>query len=189
MTNHIMEIGEERWEEMEEDERLDELEKALEPYLETGIDDCGSEDGMLILCVNAMFCDMVTLANWKWWQQNGKDYGVNTWGNRITVDALDTWTMTYDQAYWLVDVCSRLVEYPIIDEQIYSELEMEAFDDAFREAFMEGGELAPEWQDIGLERMRDLAWEEGHVECDYFYIDERRVEEKVFMMRARRSAS
>ena len=188
MSNYIMGIGEERWERMEEDERLDALEQALKPYLESGIDDCRYEDGMLILCVNAMFCDMVTLANWRWWQQNGKDYGVSTSGNKVTVDALDTWTMTYDQAYWLVDLCNRLPGYPIIDEQVYSDLEMEAFEEAFRDEFLEGGELAQEWQDIGIERMRELAWEYGCVESDHFYIDTVRLKDRVVNIREKEAS-
>lgn len=195
--SYIQEIGEERWEEMSEDERFDALHEALKEYLERGIGDARYQpEGrfdceMLILCVDAMFTDLVTQANFRWWSENAKDYGVCIYGHltpMVCIDRVDTLFMSYDQAFWLEDVCDKLLEYPIIDEQIYSDMEMDAFDYVFNETYCEAGELAPEWQDIGLETMRELAWDNGHVECDYFWIDEDKVENQVAIIRMRRDA-
>ena len=167
----ISDISEERWEEMSARDRFEALREALSDYLDRRIDGARYEDGtgyeaeMVILCENAMFCDLVTLANYRWC-------------------ILDTDVMTYEDAEDIEDICNRLLDYPIIDDDTYYELENDAFEEAFREEYYEAGELAPEWQDIGEDRLRELAWESGGVNGDYYYINTSYVERNAEKIRS-----
>lgn len=193
MKMMISDISEERWEEMSARDRFEALREALSDYLDRRIDGARYEDGtgyeaeMVILCENAMFCDLVTLANYRWWNANGKSYGVTVYGRLCPVvcfDILDTDVMTYEDAEDIEDICNRLLDYPIIDDDTYYELENDAFEEAFREEYYEAGELAPEWQDIGEDRLRELAWESGGVNGDYYYINTSYVERNAEKIRS-----
>ena len=186
----------ETWEELSVREKFDIIREELEEYTDRGIDGACYYDGtgyeveQIVICCNAMFADLVTVANFRWWEDHCEDYHLHVYGRlsrRLSIDVLDTDIMSLDDVKDVVDICDKLLDYPIIEEMLYSELEEEAFDYAFRDEFMEDGVLSPEWQDIGMDTMRELAWNNGHVEGDYFYINTDAVEHDVFMIRARRA--
>ena len=178
---------EDRWEDMDGEERLSALQEALRVYTDMRIDGA-YDDGIIHLCEEAMFCGFITMANMQWWRDNGPEHGIAFCGWRCPeayVDVSCANCMEFDDALWLEETCWRLVDYPIIDEDRYYELEAEAFEDSFREEFFEGGELAPEWQDIGEDEMRELCWQHGELEDDWFYINVEDVKMEVAKVRLR----
>lgn len=195
MKMMISDISEERWEEMDGEERLSVMEASLYEYVERGIDNARWDlygDGTLCsidICSVYMFEDLITIANAQWWRESKL---LKKWGWRTPTLSIDgDWcnSLTYSDAEEIVSVCDGLLDYPIIDEGIYAELEDDAFEYEFRERFYEGGELAPEWQDIGEDRLRELAWESGGINCDYFYIDSDRVFTEAEKIRAERHSA
>ena len=178
----ISDISEERWEEMDGEERLSVMEASLYEYVERGIDNARWDrygDGTLCsidICSVYMYEDLITIANARWWR---KSKLLEEWGWRTPTLSIDgDWcnSLTYSDAEEIVRVCDGLLNYPVIDEYAYSQLEDDAFEEAFREEFYEAGELAPQWQDIGEDRLMELAWESGGVVTDYYYIDTSYVE-------------
>lgn len=157
-------MTEERWEGMDSEERFEAIRKAISGYIESGIDGARYEDRVITLCSGGMFMDLVNAANLQWWMDNAREHGLSITGWRYrSVDIYqdDTNAMTLEDYEWLCETCRRLMDYPLIGEEEYLRLEEEAFVTAFEEEYMAAGDLKEEYRDIGLDRMRELAWEHG----------------------------
>ena len=190
MNMRIEDISLEMWDEMEGEEKLSVMEASLAEYVERGIDNAEYDrygDGTLcriIICSVYMFEDLATVSNMRWWRESRL---LDISGGRSpTADIDGDWceTLTYSEAKDIVRVCNELLDYPIIDEGFYAELEDEAFDASFREEFYECGGLAPEWDDIDEGTLRDIAWQSGGVDGDWYHIDMDYVKDEVRKIRA-----
>ena len=89
-------------------------------------------------------------------------YGGGVW---IYYDLLDR-----DNIIALVDTLDTLTDYPLIDDEIYSRLE----DDVLYESVNDFITYHPDYENR-KEDIVTFAYEQGHVEEDYYYFDEKKL--------------
>lgn len=177
--NLIRNIGQEKWDTMGIHARYTALKKALEDSGYLGHCD-GSKvkhDGTIILCSPAMFDDLDVYANREYWRKRIEEDHLTLFEHPITGDIeIPDWVnlMDYDEAVDIVDTCIHLLEFPIIDQDIYQKMYDEAFEESFSEMFIDrnkGYALKDDFRGYDLRKLRNAAYSTGYITEDWFCIN------------------
>lgn len=133
-----------------------------------------NEDEIILCKIPYYYPDLITISNYQTWEN--ANLGTTNDYRKISIFPEDINCMSFDDISTIMRYCKELTEYPILDEFLYSDLENDAFAAAFKEEFCyEDGNLKPRFRRYGRDRLRDMAWQLGGVEGDYFYIPVGRV--------------
>lgn len=185
--NPIKDIGPERWNTMGIHARYSALRKALDDSGYLGHCD-GSrvrDDGTIILCAPAIFDDLDVYANREYWKKRIEEDHLTLFEHPITGNIeIPDWVdlMDYDEAVDIVDTCIHLLDFPIIDQDIYQRMYDEAFEESFSEMFInrnKGYTLKDEFMGYNLRKLRDAAYSTGYITEDWFCIDKKAALEAV----------
>ena len=182
MTDYIHGIGKEKWNIMSDGERLAAIVQSLmdADYWERCDGSGLNDEGVIVInSIPYMYAELSTVANHEYWRRWRRYYGLYESYRTGDIQLCSAETMEYLEACELVDDCRKIAKYPVIDDDIYYSLEEAAFERSFNDEFYEGEELKPEYRDIGQEKLREIAWDCGCIEADYFYIDMAAVEKRI----------